>query len=50
MYYLEITANCHNFNFDKIYALFGVNSFHLKSWLCKILDIKRSAVVPLHLR
>ena len=27
MYYLEITAVCRDFNFDKIYAFFGVSSF-----------------------
>ena len=27
MYNLQIAAICINFNFDKIYALFGVNSF-----------------------
>ena len=32
---LEITAICHNLNFYEIYALFGVNSFHLNSKLCK---------------
>ena len=27
VYSLEIIALCQDFNFDKIYALFGVNSF-----------------------
>ena len=27
LYNLKIIALCHNFNFDKIYTLFGVNSF-----------------------
>ena len=27
MYHLKITTICHNFNVDKIYALFSVNSF-----------------------
>ena len=36
---LESLAIYCNFNFGEIYALFGVSSFHLKSWLCKILDI-----------
>ena len=29
-------ASCRYINFVKIYEYFGVNSFHLKSWLCKI--------------
>ena len=27
MYNFDIRTNCHKFNFDKIYALFGVNYF-----------------------
>ena len=39
MYSLEIMSIFQDYNFDKIYAIFGVNSFHLKSWLCDIADI-----------
>ena len=43
MYYLEILAIRRDFNFDQIYALFGVNLFCLKSWLCKFWTFRRSA-------
>ena len=44
MYTLEITSSCRNINFEKIYAIFGVNVFYLKSWLCKICDIYKVCV------
>ena len=41
LYNLEIKTIFPNFNFEKISTLFGVNSFYLKSWWCKIWDIQK---------
>ena len=36
-----------NINFDKTFALFGVNFFYLKCWRCKICDIQKVCKIVL---
>ena len=43
MSYLEITETFSNSNFEKVYALFGVNLFHPKSGCVKYWTFRMSA-------
>ena len=55
MYNIKLVAICCDLNFDKIYALYGVNLFHLKYGCVRFRTFRRSVSVtcrpllnPLH--